>query len=462
MSVKSRKKQPNTTEKQSASTPLWKYEVFQELADNISDGVYCINADGYFTFVNRAITERSGMPPHKFYKSHFLGIVNPSYRDQAAQNFQRVMSGENGIVYELRYESADGQTRIVQVNSQPIRSDGKVVGLLGIARDITEQKRAEELFHKAEARYHAIVEDQEEMICRFLPDSTLTFVNSAYCCYFGKSRDELLGKKFLSMIPGKERKMVTERIAALSPERPTEMHEQRAIAAGGEIRWQQWVNRQLFDKQGNLTELQAVGRDITTRKLAEEALKASEINLSRLVKERTAELTKRNMQLEVEIRGRKRVEETLRKRGRELNRQARKLEELNTALKVLLKQREEDRKELEGKVVSNVKELLLPYVEQMKEMKLDSRSKVFLSVFESNLKSIISSFPQRLTSKQSGLTPREVQVADLIRQGKSTKDIARFTRISTSAVSLHRYHIREKLGIIDQKINLRTHLQTLS
>ncbi len=462
MKVKSRTKQTNTTDKQAAATLLWKYGVFQELADNISDGVYCINTNGYFTFVNKAITERSGMPPDKFYKSHFLDIVHPSYRDQAVQNFRRVMNGENGIVYELRYESADGQAMIVQVHSQPIRSDGKVIGMLGISRNITEQKQAEELLHKAEARYHAIVEDQEEMICRFLPDSTLTFVNSAYCHYFGKSRDELLGKKFLSLIPGRERKMAAERIAALSPERPTDMHEQQAIAAGGEVRWQQWVNRALFDKQGNLTELQAVGRDITMRKLAEDAIKASEMNLSRLVKERTEELSKRNMQLEAEIRDRKRVEETLRKRGRELNRQARKLEELNAALKVLLKQREEDRTELEGKVVSNVKELLLPYVEQMKERKLDSTSKVFLNVFESNLKSIISSFPQRLTSKQSGLTPREVQVADLIRQGKSTKDIARFIRISTSAVSLHRYHIREKLGIIDQKINLRTHLQSLS
>jgi DNA-binding CsgD family transcriptional regulator len=77
------------------------------------------------------------------------------------------------------------------------------------------------------------------------------------------------------------------------------------------------------------------------------------------------------------------------------------------------------------------------------------------------LKSIISSFPQRLSSKQSGLTPREIKVADLIRQGKSSKDIARFLEISASAVGVHRYHIREKLGIIKQKINLRTHLQTL-
>jgi len=98
----------------------------------------------------------------------------------------------------------------------------------------------------------------------------------------------------------------------------------------------------------------------------------------------------------------------------------------------------------------------------MKNRKIDPRSKVFLSILETNLQSIISPFTQKLSSKYVGLTPREVQVADLIRQGKSTKEIARFIGISTSAISLHRYHIREKMGLIEQKINLRTHLQSLS
>jgi DNA-binding NarL/FixJ family response regulator len=194
--------------------------------------------------------------------------------------------------------------------------------------------------------------------------------------------------------------------------------------------------------------------DITERKQAEDTLE-------RLVEERTAELSRKNEQLVREINERKRAEAALRRKGHELQLHSKKLEELNAALKVLLKRREEDKNDLEENVTSNVKQLLLPYVEEMKERKLDPTSKVFLSVIESNLKSIISSFTQRLTSKQRGLTPREVQVADLICQGKSTKDIACFLSISMSAVSLHRYHIREKLGLIDQNINLRTYLQTM-
>jgi len=139
-----------------------------------------------------------------------------------------------------------------------------------------------------------------------------------------------------------------------------------------------------------------------------------------------------------------------------------KLNELNTALRVLLKQREDDKNDLEEKVTSNVKELLLPYIEGMKNRKIDPKSKVSLSILETNLQNIISPFTQRLSSKYLGLTPREVQVADLIRQGKSTKEIARFIGVSASAISIYRYHIREKLGLIEQKVNLKTYLQNLS
>jgi DNA-binding CsgD family transcriptional regulator len=135
---------------------------------------------------------------------------------------------------------------------------------------------------------------------------------------------------------------------------------------------------------------------------------------------------------------------------------------MNAALKVLLKQREEDKRELEEKVMANVKELLLPYLEELKTRRLDAKGKVNVSILEANLNSIISPFTHKLSSKYSGFTPREIQVANLIRQGKSTKDIAEFMGISWSAINLYRNHIRHKLGIITKKINLRSHLMSLS
>jgi len=132
------------------------------------------------------------------------------------------------------------------------------------------------VLRKSEARYRGIVEDQTELICRFTPDGTLTFVNEAYCRYFGKEGDELVGHKFMRFIPEEEHEMVEEHFASFSQENPVATHEHRAVAPDGEIRWQQWTNRAIYDEQGHLTEFQSVGGDITQHKRDEEALRESE------------------------------------------------------------------------------------------------------------------------------------------------------------------------------------------
>jgi DNA-binding CsgD family transcriptional regulator len=139
-----------------------------------------------------------------------------------------------------------------------------------------------------------------------------------------------------------------------------------------------------------------------------------------------------------------------------------KLVELNSALKFLLKQREEDKGQLEEKVILNVKELLLPYLEELKKSQLDAKQKNLVSILESNLNEIISPFAHKLSSNYYGLTPREIEIANLIRRGKSTKDIANIIGISNGSIIVHRNHIRKKLGIISKKINLRSHLMSLS
>jgi len=129
---------------------------------------------------------------------------------------------------------------------------------------------------KSEEQYRSVVEDQTELICRCLPGGTITFVNKAYCRYFGKTRDELIGQSYLPFIPVEDQERLKQHIASLSKENPVAVIENRVIASGGSIRWQQWTNRALFDEQGRMVELQSTGRDITDRKAAEEKLKESE------------------------------------------------------------------------------------------------------------------------------------------------------------------------------------------
>jgi PAS domain S-box-containing protein len=125
---------------------------------------------------------------------------------------------------------------------------------------------------EAEQRYRAVVEDQTELICRWLPDGTLTFVNGAYCRYFQKSPEELLGKSFMPLIPEEDQAKVEQAIAQLSPDNPVVTYSHRVYAPDGSTRWMEWTDRALYDAKGNLVELQSVGRDITKQNYAEEEL----------------------------------------------------------------------------------------------------------------------------------------------------------------------------------------------
>jgi len=141
--------------------------------------------------------------------------------------------------------------------------------------DITERRHMEEEVQKSEAMYRAVVEDQTELICRWLSDGTLTFVNNAYCRFFDKQRHELIGKSFTPLIPAEDHHILKEHISLLTSSSPSGTVEHRVIASNGELRWMQWNNNVILGLESQIWEYQSVGRDITERKQLEEALHES-------------------------------------------------------------------------------------------------------------------------------------------------------------------------------------------
>lgn len=135
----------------------------------------------------------------------------------------------------------------------------------------------------SEERYRAVVESQTELISRFSPDWIILFVNEAYCRYFGKQGTEIIGHRFRPAIPREEQALVRDHFASLTPDNPVASLEHRIIMPDGEIRWQQWSDRAIFDSHDRLLEYQSVGRDVTERKIAEEALRQSEARLSKII-----------------------------------------------------------------------------------------------------------------------------------------------------------------------------------
>jgi PAS domain S-box-containing protein len=135
------------------------------------------------------------------------------------------------------------------------------------------RRQAEKAFLESETRYRNVVEDQTEFICRFLPNITHVFVNEAYCRYFDKSRDEIIGKKFKPDIPLTDRNSVRDHFLSLTRENPIASIDHRILMPDGEIRWQRWSDRGIFNDAGVLIEYQSVGRDITETKHSEEDLR---------------------------------------------------------------------------------------------------------------------------------------------------------------------------------------------
>ncbi len=162
---------------------------------------------------------------------------------------------------------------------------------------LTRLAKSEGKLRKSEQRYRAIVEDQTELVCRFLPKGALTYVNDAFCRYFNKTRQELMDQKLSRIILKYGERVIEEKIKTLRTEEPICSFENSYDTDNG-ILWQHWTLRALFNDSASLIEYQAVGQDITERKRAEEELKIARDNLEARVKERTAELEFQNAQME--------------------------------------------------------------------------------------------------------------------------------------------------------------------
>lgn len=296
------------TEKKEAEKALRESEQrYQTIARVSPVGIFQTDAAGNNTYLNNRACEITGLTAEEARGQGWSKTVHPEDRDRVTREWQQAIRENRMFKSEYRWLRPDGTCSWVLCQSVALRDeDGEVTAYLGTLSDITERvqvetelrqykenlerlveertaelgqayaqlQATEETSRKNEARYRAIVEDQTELICRFKPDGTLTFVNPAYCRYFKKKDSELVGKSFMPVIPEEDWAAAETVLANLSPENPVVSLEHRVIMPDGDVRWQQWTDRVVYDGEGKAMEMQAVGRDISDRKQAEEELKA--------------------------------------------------------------------------------------------------------------------------------------------------------------------------------------------
>ncbi len=328
-----------------------------------------------------------------------------------------------------------------------------------VRRELAERKRTEAVLRQSEQRYRLLLESSPDPNVVYNIEGMATYVNPAFEQTFGFTSNELLGKQ-VDFVPEENWPETKKAIENMLSGKKIQLFETKRLTKDGRVLDVQISSTLYLNRNGEPVGNIVTLRDISAQKKAEIELRKYHDHLEELVGERTAELAKINAQLEQEVEERKRAEETLRKQEVELKAQSHHLEEVNTALKVLLKQREDDKKELGENVLSNVKELISPYLERLKKSRLNTNQKMLINILDSNLSNMISPFISKLSSKFINLTPMEIRVANLVKEGQTNKEIADIMCLSKNTIMFHRYNIRRKLGLKNKKINLRSHLLT--
>jgi PAS domain S-box-containing protein len=274
---------------------------------------------------------------------------------------------------------------------------------------------------ESEEHYRLMADNISDTIWQIdLNTMKFTYVNPSYNHISGFSDQEIKNSRLDELFTPKSFIMITEALTEELTAEKSGRAKPRLLALqhyhkNGSFFWAEISARFVRDEEGHPYAIAGVTRDITKRKKAEKKLEEKTINL----------------------------------------------EEANTALKVLLKKRAEDRAELEERILANVNKLIIPAIDTLKGTKIDDRQATWIEILETNLRDIVSPFSHGLSSKYWRLTPMEFQMANLIKSGKTTKEIAELLHVATSTINTYRDSIRKKLGINNRKVNLKTYLSDL-
>jgi len=332
-----------------------------------------------------------------------------------------------------------------------------------LSKLITKRKIAENALKKSELKYRFLFDHAPVGIFEInLPTGKFTNVNSVMSEITGYSKEQLLNMKAVDFLVGDSKEQYNERLGKLLAGEtiPKDVDYNIKNKNGEEI----WVSlsANYFYESDIFKGALIVIYDVTNRKEMEEKLLIAHEKLEKRVEERTVELLAANVQLKQEAMKRGIAQKELKKREQKLKLQTLKLEEINTTLKVILEKRNEDKVEIEERLLLNINEMILPYLEKLRKSRSNELQQSYADILESNLKEITSPFYQKMASDYYHLTPKEIQIAGLIKQGKTTKEIAELIQSSPRAIEFHRNNLRKKFGLTNTKTNLMTHLLTLN
>ena len=401
--------------------------MFQTIVESLPFDIFALDRNNRYFFQNAICKKNWG---NLLGKSPKYVSVNDETKNLWIENNRRAFSGET-VTGEVVYDSIQGDKCHFYNIISPIRNKKKIFGILGVLIDVTEFKRIEGALRQSKERFRNLTETTSDWIWEVDKDLCYTYVSPKIRAVLGHYPEEIMGKTPFDLMPSEEAHRVSKIINTIAlSKQPFNCLENINLHKNGYPVILETSGVPIFDNDGELCGYRGIDRDITRRKRAEEELRQAHDELEKRVEKRTKEL---------EI-------------------QKSNLEEANIAMQVLLDKRQEDKKELEDNVLTNVKEMIAPYFKKIRKTKLNDQQKAILSILESYLNEIISPFVRKMSRKYLNLTPTEIEVANLIRHGINSKEIADIMNLSPRTIYNHRKNIRNKLRIKNKKTNLRSHL----
>lgn len=392
-------------------------QYFRTIVEQSPDIILLVDSKGIITYQNKAVEKVLGYKRQERIGKSCLDHIHPEQLASVKRRFIKFFKDISAPVFrsEVRIRHKDGSWRIFDAICGALPQNHSVKSVIINLRDITERKAVEKKLQKSEENYRQLFENAPAGIYRIdLRNGKFSQANDVFCKYAGCSREEITSFSAYDILNEESKKLFLERIEkrAQGIEVPDKV-EYGIINKNGRSLHALLHTKDIYDEEGHIIASDVVAHDITERKKAEE----------------------------------------------ELKRFADNLEDANIALRVLMNHRDKDQKEFEEKLQVNINELVIPYLNKLRMGNLDDRHKNYVSVLEKNLKDVLSPFMKDIQSAHKNLTPQEIQIVDLIRHGKNTKEIANMLNASVNTIATHRSNIRKKLKLRYSKINLRSQVQ---
>ena len=383
---------------------------YQSIVEDQSEFLVChFLADGTTTFVNEALCRCLGVGRKELIGRPFWPFIFKEDVERLRTYLAHPSADDPVDSIEHRVVARNGRILWLLWTGKVLFNGQEASEFHAIGRDITQRKEAEEGLKEGEKTLRALLDAIGEPVLLLDVNRRVLALNEALGRSLGKASHDILGTcidDHLDPESAAKRKERTDKVVRTG--KPVRFDSERA---GKQF---EHCVYPVFDDQGQVTRLATFARDVTIQKQAQKELEAK----------------------------------------------SRYLAEMNAALKVLLDQRDLDRKELEDKVLSNVRQLILPALHRLKDCRLPDDTHTFLDRLETGIKEVMSPFLKGLEAYQ--FTPRELEVISLVREGRTAKEIAQLLGVCKDAVDVYRHRIRKKLGITTVKTNLRSHLLSLS